>query len=372
MAIRFSVWIDNPQSGSGGNIQDYSTYASDSQRINGFQPGVVASSVRMNTALRSATLVTAALMSAIAGDQTFDASTSFATLSSYIASLWLGKAPINSPSFVGTPTAPTPDPDDNSDKLATTAFVQDKFSGSGKRIPLVKTGSYTGTGTYGQTNPNSISEDDLDGQPLMLIFFGPSDHATYWWGNSAFTYGNSTCTVSTTGTPYYTYTATKSMIYGGQVSRYHGASEIFGTSDFYGSNTISAGELVNPVAFIAGPLADLTQYTYVQTKADYEAQSDTMFTFVVDSVNTELLNITERQYMGDNPYYEYAKNGITIDVPSGTTAGWVSTPGTAYEYYLSNIQQIEHWNYGFTWYNTTSAALQLNSLNVTYNWLAIY
>ena len=202
MATRFSVWIDNPQTGSGGNIQDYSTYASDTQRANGFQPGVVASSVRMNTALRSATLVTAALMSAMAGDQTFDACTSCATLSSYIASQWLDKASLNSPSFVGTPTAPTPSANDNSDRLATTAFVQDKFSGSGKRIPLIKTGSYTGSGTYGQANPNSISASDIDGQPIMLIFFGPSDHATYWWGNSAFTYGSGSCTVSTSGTPY--------------------------------------------------------------------------------------------------------------------------------------------------------------------------
>lgn len=34
------------------------------------------------------------------------------------------KAPIASPSFTGTPTAPTPENDDNSTKLATTAFVK--------------------------------------------------------------------------------------------------------------------------------------------------------------------------------------------------------------------------------------------------------
>ena len=36
----------------------------------------------------------------------------------------LGLAPIASPAFTGTPTAPTPGPNDNSTKLATTAYVQ--------------------------------------------------------------------------------------------------------------------------------------------------------------------------------------------------------------------------------------------------------
>lgn len=33
------------------------------------------------------------------------------------------KAPLASPTFTGTPTAPTPDTDDNSTRIATTAFV---------------------------------------------------------------------------------------------------------------------------------------------------------------------------------------------------------------------------------------------------------
>ena len=38
------------------------------------------------------------------------------------------KAPIDSPIFVGTPTAPTPNISDNSTKLATTEFVNSKIS----------------------------------------------------------------------------------------------------------------------------------------------------------------------------------------------------------------------------------------------------
>ena len=38
---------------------------------------------------------------------------------------------LNSPAFVGTPTAPTPDMNDNSTKIATTAFVQQVAAASG-------------------------------------------------------------------------------------------------------------------------------------------------------------------------------------------------------------------------------------------------
>lgn len=39
-------------------------------------------------------------------------------------STWNGKADINSPTFTGTPTAPTPSSEDNSTRLATTAYVR--------------------------------------------------------------------------------------------------------------------------------------------------------------------------------------------------------------------------------------------------------
>lgn len=283
--------------------------------------------------------------------------------------LAVNKADLDSPAFVGDPTAPTPASSSDADKLATTSFVHALLERTGKPVARVKVGSYTGTGTYGSNNPNSISSSDIDGQPIILILFGTSAHATYFWGRTAFAYGSGTCTVSTNGTTTYTYTATKSMIYNGQVSRYHGASELFGTDEFYGSNSVSSGELVNPVAFTAGTTADLTQYTYVQTKDLYEAQSDETFTFTVNSSDPGLLDIAEHNYTNSNAYYNYAKTGETVDVPSGTTAGWI---GQQQDYYLSNITAVPHRVEGLTWYNTSSAALQLNELNVTYDWVAIY
>ena len=49
--------------------------------------------------------------------------------------------PLNSPNFVGTPTAPTPPQTDNSNRLATTSFVQQRLF-----APIAITGDITGTG----------------------------------------------------------------------------------------------------------------------------------------------------------------------------------------------------------------------------------
>lgn len=47
------------------------------------------------------------------------------------------KANINSPTFTGTPTAPTPENGDNSTKIATTAFVVNAMSSSGGGTEIV-------------------------------------------------------------------------------------------------------------------------------------------------------------------------------------------------------------------------------------------
>jgi hypothetical protein len=51
-----------------------------------------------------------------------------------------GFAPINSPAFTGTPTAPTPTLGDNSTKVANTAFIQETFSGYAPLASPVFTG----------------------------------------------------------------------------------------------------------------------------------------------------------------------------------------------------------------------------------------
>lgn len=59
----------------------------------------------------------------------------FSSLKYYHATHTANKADLNSPSFTGEPTAETPLEDDNSDRLATTKFVQELFKNS--TIPLI-------------------------------------------------------------------------------------------------------------------------------------------------------------------------------------------------------------------------------------------
>lgn len=70
MATKFKVWIDNPSTGT--NIQSYADFSSDSQRTSGFSVGTVASSIRVNSALRQASLVSAALMEVVAPNSSCD------------------------------------------------------------------------------------------------------------------------------------------------------------------------------------------------------------------------------------------------------------------------------------------------------------
>lgn len=61
--MAFYPWVDDAN--LSGNVMADATYEADSQRESGFQAGVAASAIRVNTALRQATLVTAALMNAM-------------------------------------------------------------------------------------------------------------------------------------------------------------------------------------------------------------------------------------------------------------------------------------------------------------------
>lgn len=65
--MAFYPWIDTLKTGE--NCQSASTFGADDERAKGFTAGDVASSIRVNTALRQANLIACALMSAI-GDST--------------------------------------------------------------------------------------------------------------------------------------------------------------------------------------------------------------------------------------------------------------------------------------------------------------
>lgn len=60
MANKFKVWVDSPVAGQ--NTQAADVFNMDTQRKNGFKAGDPASAIRVNSALRQANLVVAALM----------------------------------------------------------------------------------------------------------------------------------------------------------------------------------------------------------------------------------------------------------------------------------------------------------------------
>ena len=85
MATRFSVWIDNPVTGT--NIQSYSNFANDAQRKSGFSAGTPASSIRVNTALRETTLFTTGFMKAFFDTSTLDPSSTVAQMATALSNL---------------------------------------------------------------------------------------------------------------------------------------------------------------------------------------------------------------------------------------------------------------------------------------------
>lgn len=64
--MAFYTWIDSATPGT--NVMATSDFSSDAQRSGGFTSGTVASSIRVNTALRQCTLITNALMKALGLD----------------------------------------------------------------------------------------------------------------------------------------------------------------------------------------------------------------------------------------------------------------------------------------------------------------
>ena len=84
MATKFKVWVDSPSAGT--NVQSMSDFSSDSQRQNGFAAGNAASAIRVNTALREATLITTAIMDTIAPNSNVDVTSTVAQVKSAIAS----------------------------------------------------------------------------------------------------------------------------------------------------------------------------------------------------------------------------------------------------------------------------------------------
>ena len=85
---------------------------------------------------------------------------------------WIAEAPLNSPTFTGTPAAPTPLTSDNSTKLATTAYVRNyaaPIAGSSSQVFAVAAGSSaTQAVNFGQF-PSSIGASGSQTLPTGLI-----------------------------------------------------------------------------------------------------------------------------------------------------------------------------------------------------------
>ena len=85
MATRFSVWIDTPISGT--NVQSFTAFSNDEQRKAGFTAKTPASSIRVNTALREATLFATGFMKAFFDNSTLDATSTVAQMATALSNL---------------------------------------------------------------------------------------------------------------------------------------------------------------------------------------------------------------------------------------------------------------------------------------------
>lgn len=85
---KFKVWIDVA---STTNVQNAETFASDSQRQQGFKAGTGASAIRVNTALRQANLIAVALVDALGISDTLNASSSLTDMTNWFKGLNLLK-----------------------------------------------------------------------------------------------------------------------------------------------------------------------------------------------------------------------------------------------------------------------------------------
>jgi hypothetical protein len=104
----------------------------------------------------------------------------------------LGAAPLNSPNFTGTPTAPTPSSGDNSTTLATTAFVKAQSYGTGT-VTSVTAGNGLSGGTITTTGTISL--------PTTGVSAGTYGSTTAVPVIAVDTYGRITSASNTTITP---------------------------------------------------------------------------------------------------------------------------------------------------------------------------
>ena len=109
------------------------------------------------------------------------------------------KANLASPTFTGTPTAPTQTTGDNSTKLATTAFVTNSLAASAGGVPYTGATGAVNLGAYDLT-VNGITVGTGGGNVSTNTALGTAALPANTTGNNNTAIGNNTLPVNTTGT----------------------------------------------------------------------------------------------------------------------------------------------------------------------------
>lgn len=147
-----------------------------------------------STQIATTAFVQTAVSSTIAGVSSFNSRTGAVTLlgADVVGALTYIPASLNSPTFVGTPTAPTPATGDNSNLIATTAFVATaSVSSFNSRVGAVtmqgsdiaSATTAGGVGSYTWATPISQSSDLTLGATVIgshLVIFGSTTLSGTW------------------------------------------------------------------------------------------------------------------------------------------------------------------------------------------------
>lgn len=151
MATKFKVWIDTPSSGT--NVQSDSDYSNDSKRINGFIAGDTISSIKVNSALRSSSLITTALMDALLPDSNLGLASALNDIKTALAGVIATKSDIQTL----TDRIDTIDPSGSTTIADLQSDIDDIMSGA-----KIVAQAYTASSAGNATTANSATRANSD------------------------------------------------------------------------------------------------------------------------------------------------------------------------------------------------------------------
>lgn len=224
-----------------------------------------------------------------------------------------GLAPINSPTFTGTPAATTPPAGDNTTKLATTAFVQKAIGG-----PLTK--SVAGSGTTALTaaeagNGILIFTGALTGARTVTV---PASPARFWVVDNRTT-GAFTLTVKTPSGTGVVVAQGKRMAIACDGTNVIRADDDFTDAALLGTPTTptpTAGDnstKVASTAFVSTAIANAgAQFTTGDIKPTFKAEADSGWVMLNDgTIGSASSSASTRANADTQPLYELLWNNIT-------------------------------------------------------------